>query len=529
MFMVLFVIGFCSVFGAVDNVAVLNAMPGILTDPAQAWDWYDMQVLYNLYDPLVYPTPEGSIRPHVALSWEPVDGDLAHWKFTIMAGYLFHDGTELTAEDVAWSMNRIKAMGGGGVMGDVTATATDFYTVDFVLGVPNAVFPETLTQFFILNKDLLMENLADGNYGENGDYGNAWLQENDAGSGPYMMTLNSPGDRLDAARFEEYFLGWPGTDNPDEVPIDQLIFKEESQFSTLLLLLKSGGLDLECDGGWSLPQLEEIDKTEGLRLNYVWSEDTTVFINTTRPPTDDEHFRKAILYAYDYEAVVEPYLPFGAGEGGTYLSRMPGFVPIEPQPRKKDLDKAREELALSKYADKLDEIPPIIAHFCAGLQNEEDVFLQLQADLDELGIKVEVAGPPWSQYGSEAATAEGTPHLTIWVFAPQYPTPDFYTYGMYHGPNWIYSAHWYFEDEEILQLLEQTRATLKFEDRIPLYEQVQPMIASHALAFFPYERQKAFPSQAYLVGPFEVTEMVGPNVNMRNWRINLKLKEELRG
>jgi peptide/nickel transport system substrate-binding protein len=528
-------VGFCSLVSAeriVENVAVINGYPVIFADPAVAMDWYDAQVMYNLYSPLVYPTPEGTIRPHLAESWEPVDGKLDHWRFYLRQGVKFHDGSELTAEDVAFSMNRLMAMGKGysGTMGKVVATVVDKYVVDFILEKPNAVFPETLTLFWPLNKELVLENLGPGDYGEFGDYGEEWLRTHDAGTGPYMMVSHSPGERLEAVRFEDYFLGWEDDYwGPDEVPIERLIFIMEVEYTTLMMLLKGGQLDLEANAGWTLTQLQEIIDTEGMHLDYVWSQDLTVWMNTKRPPTDDLHFRKAILYAYDYEAILEKYAPFGAREAGIYLSKMPGFIDIPPQPRRQDLQKAREELALSKYADKLDEVT-VTFHYCAGLAFEEEIGLQLQADLAQLGIKVEVTGPPWPQYSASTYDPATTPNLTIFLFAPQYPTPDFYMYYMYHPDvvGGIFAAHWY-ADEEIGRLIDQSRATLDFEERVEIYRQLQEKIAALALAFYPYEKPTPFASQDYLIGPKETYEMVGPNINMHNWRINLKLKEKLRG
>jgi len=51
---------------ATDNVAVINGYPVITADPATASDWYDTEAMYNLYSPMVYPTPDGSVRAHLA-------------------------------------------------------------------------------------------------------------------------------------------------------------------------------------------------------------------------------------------------------------------------------------------------------------------------------------------------------------------------------------------------------------------------------------------------------------------------------
>ncbi len=523
------------VWGAVENVVVINGYPVITSDPATASDWYDTEAMYNLYSPLVYPAPEGGVRAHLATSWAPVDGDFTHWRFTLREGVKFHSGYEMTAEDVAFSMTRFITMGRGnsGPLGQVTAEAVDRYTVDFFLDKPSAIFPDTLALFFVVEKDLVLANIkTPGSYGDLGDYGEDWLATHDAGSGPYMMTNHIPGQRLDATRFVDYFEGWSDEGwGPNEVPIERLVFIMETDYTTLMTLLKSGDLDLEINGGWTLPQLEEIGEDPGLDLDIVWAQNVTVWMNSKVPPTDDEHFRKAILYAFDYESIVGPWEAFGNGETGILLPNMPGYVAIEPQPRAQNLERARQELALSKYADSLDSVTAVF-HFCGGLDFEEDVGLQLQADMAQLGVTVEVAGPPWPEYSAECSSPETTPNMTIFLFAPQAaPTHDYYTYSMFApgGLGWIFEAHWYFDDPEIISLLDQTRAETDPVARLALYEQLQPLIADHALAFYPYQKPTLFAHQAYIAGPKETIVFVGPSENMRNWRINLQLKEELRG
>lgn len=517
---------------AAENVVVVNAYPVIWADPAVGSDWYDTEVIYNLYDPLVYPTPEGTVRPHLAVAWEAVEGNLAHWRFQLRRGVKFHDGSEMDAEDVAWSMNRFITMGRGnsGPLGKVKAEVVDRYTVDFFLEKPNALFPELLCLFFPVNKEQVLAHIQPGPYGEFGDYGEEWLSTHDAGTGPYMMVTHIPGQRLEAVRFPDYFLGWDDPHwKPEEVPIERVIFIMETDYTTLMTLLQAGDLDLEWNGGWTLPQLLEIQKNPRFRVEHVWGQNLTVWLNTKKPPTDDEHFRKAILYAFDYEAIIEPYLPLGYTETGVLPYGMPGYVSVEPQPRVQNLARARQELALSKYANRLQEVK-VEFHYCGGLAFEEEIGLQLQADLAKLGVKVEVVGPPWPQYSAECASPGTTPNMTIFLFAPQvFPPHDYYTYCMYHplGLGWIFSAHWYFEDPKILELLEQTRAMLDFEDRLQIYKQLQPMIVEHALALFPYYKPTPFVCQAYIAGPKEKIPMVGPSESLYFWRINLKLKEQM--
>jgi peptide/nickel transport system substrate-binding protein len=508
---------------AAENVAVINGMPVILADPALAMDWYDTQAVYNLYSPLIYPAPDGTLRPHLAEKWEAVDGKMDHWRFTLRQGVKFHDGSELTAEDVAFSMQRLLAIGKGysGTVGKVTAQVVSKYVVDLILDKPNAIFPNTLTLFWPLSKKLVLENKAAGDYGEFGDYGQQWLADHDAGTGPYTMISHKPGERLDAGRYRDYFLGWEDW-GQNQVPIEKLIFIMNSETSTLMMMLNSKQLDLEANGGFSRKTLQEILNTKSLKLHPIWSQDWTIWLNTAKPPTDDVHFRRALQYAFNYDAIMNEYKPFGATEAGVYSSGLPGYVKIPPQPRKQDLEKARQELALSKY--KPGDVT-VVFHYCAGLEAEEEIGLQLQADLAKLGIKMEIAGPPWPQYSAECGAPDTTPNMTIFIFPVVYPSPDSFLFYMYHPDNigGIYSAHWY-KDAEIGALIDKARNTLDFDARTAIYVQLQQKISSLALALYPYEIPAQFTSQLYMIGPKEKFPIVGPTVNMHNWRIDLTKK-----
>jgi hypothetical protein len=71
-------VGFGCMLGAfaTDNVAVINGYPVITADPATASDWYDTEAMYNVYSPIVYPTPEDRCVLTLATSWQAVGGDL---------------------------------------------------------------------------------------------------------------------------------------------------------------------------------------------------------------------------------------------------------------------------------------------------------------------------------------------------------------------------------------------------------------------------------------------------------------------
>ena len=512
-----------------DSIAVITGFPTILPDPGVAVDWYDSHACYNLYDPLVYPSSDGGIRSHIATAWWPVDDNPKIWRFRIREGIRFHDGTELGPEDVAFSMERFMALGSGysGTIGKVIRTeVVGVDEVEFELEIASVVFPETLPNFWIVNKDLVLANIADGNYGDLGDYGQDWLLTNDAGSGPYIMTEHEVNDRLKAVRFEDYFLGWGDPDGvygSNAVPVDNVVFLFVTEPGTATAMMRARQIDVSTVW-WANETMTELDRIEGIDIQYFPSAVISIHLNTTEAPTDDIHFRRAMAYALDYEAI-ESIFPYSESGAPTLLS-LPGYNQ-DMQLIRRDLDKARAELALSKY-DPADA--QVVIHWCAGVDAEALIIMQMQANLAEIGITAEVSPVPWMALSSESGNPETTPTGAIQMVTPTYPSADTYLYYMYHPDvlGGVFAGHWLL-DEEIGRLLDESRLTVDQETRMGLYEEIQERIVSLVPIIYPVNAKQPHPIQDYLIGPSETFEMVGPNVSMWYYRIDLDRKAELLG
>jgi len=509
----------------VEKIAVINGMPVILADPASVVDWYDAQAAYNLYSTLVYPTAAGKLRPHLALDWEAVDGDLSVWRFSLRQGVKFHDGSEVRAEDVAFSMERFMALekGFSGTLGKVLSTTiVGEYEVVFELEASSRVFPETLVNFWVLNKDLVLKNIQPGEHGENGDYGEEWLTTHDAGSGPYVMTSHEVGDSLTAERFEDYFLGWDSF-GPNSEPIDKLLFRMVTEPGTALVLMKARQLDVGTNW-WAKETMDQLAATEGIDIKYFPPEVIPIWLNTRRSPTDDIHFRRAMAYAFDYDAIRGQFP--SSDLGAPIISAFPGYKEDLALPYR-DLDKAKQELALSKYAP--DEVAVTI-NWVTGVEAEARIILQLQANLAEIGIKAEISPLPWTKLAADVANAELAPHGSIFMFPPVYPSADFFLHYMYHPQltGGVYAGHW-LADEQLGALIDQSRVASDYEEMIRLYEQIQERVVSLVLAIYAVEAPQPHPIQDYLIGPREIYPMVGPNIDMHNYRIDMQRKQELLG
>jgi peptide/nickel transport system substrate-binding protein len=103
----------------------------------------------NMYEPLVMYDQKGDIHPWLAESWTP-NADSSEWTFKLRQGVKFHDGKELTADDVVWSAKHIMdpkngAAGQGQLSSNVSdVVALDKYTVKFTSPGPRGLLPEIL-------------------------------------------------------------------------------------------------------------------------------------------------------------------------------------------------------------------------------------------------------------------------------------------------------------------------------------------------------------------------------------------------
>lgn len=159
-------------------------------DPAVGNDFSSSTSLANIYDTLVFPNAEAGVDPWLAESWDISDDGLTY-TFHLRKGVKFHDGSELLASDVVYSYNRLQTVGEGYaylITGVESVKAVDDYTVEFKLEHPSGLFVPSLVRLYVANEDLVRENtLAEGPYGDEGDYGKEWLLTHDAGSGPYRV------------------------------------------------------------------------------------------------------------------------------------------------------------------------------------------------------------------------------------------------------------------------------------------------------------------------------------------------------
>ena len=256
-------------------------------DPAVGNDFSSSTSLANIYDTLIFPNAEGGVDPWLAESWDVSDDGLTY-TFHLREGVKFHDGSELLASDVAYSYERFQTIGEGFayLVSGAEVTAPDDYTVEFTLERPSGLFVPSLVRLYIANEDLVRENtLAEGPYGDEGDYGREWLLTHDAGSGPYKVVEFPLEEYLLMEKFEEW---WNADAFHPNAP-DDVRFIATTETATVRALMDDG--DLEITDQWqTIEALEALEAMGGVSTR-AFSTMTSFYymMNTRKPPLDDVH------------------------------------------------------------------------------------------------------------------------------------------------------------------------------------------------------------------------------------------------
>ena len=283
-----------------DDVATL--------DPAIGYDWQNWSMIKSLFDGLMdYVPGTTELRPGLAESYEISDDGLTY-TFTLRPGVTFHNGREMTAEDVKYSLDRVTdpetqspgagffaaidgfdAVSAGEAEGLSGVTVVDPQTVEITLSRPDATFLHVMA----LNFASIVPQEAVEEFGP--DFG-----KNPVGTGAFKLGEWTIGQRLVFAKNEDYWR--------EGVPyLDGVTFEVGQEPIVALLRLQNGEVDVPGDG---IPpakfqevmadpaQAERVVEGGQLHTGYI-----TLNVNT--PPFDQLAVREAVNMAIDKERIVQ--------------------------------------------------------------------------------------------------------------------------------------------------------------------------------------------------------------------------------
>jgi peptide/nickel transport system substrate-binding protein len=461
------------------------AQPGVLVtgdnlptnlDPHQIFDVPMMLYSLNAYDNLYrYQGNPPELKPWLAQS-HTVSEDGKTWEFKIRPDAKFHDGSEVTAEDVVYSFRRVLAIGKAPsgafkpVLKPDNVTAPDKHTVRFVLDQAYAPFLSAVPIVMIVNPRAVKANES------NNDWAATWLASNAAGSGAYKLDAATyrPLERVDLKRNPDHFLGW--SDNPKAPETVQILPTRET--STRVLALLQGSVDM-TDSYLPTDQVERIQKSKGVHIEKHTSMRVfTLRMNNTKPPLDNVNARKCFAHAFNYGGFIQEILK-------GYAERNPAPMPNNLWGYPKDVVAYDYDLKKAKaFCDKAkaEGAPigrPIQIHIQSQLEQTNQAAQLLQSDLAQIGINLKIVSDTWANITTNTAKPESTPDLWVHWVSTYFVDPENWVGQMYdsqfHG-TWKASA-WY-KNPKVDELLRKARVTIGQEERKPLYEEATRLIVA---------------------------------------------------
>jgi len=469
-------------------------------DPAVGNDYTQFAANINMYDDLLTQQPNGAVLPNLAYKWT-TSADGLTWVFDINSTVKFHNGDPLTAADVVWSMQRELAVNQGfawlwtTVLTPSSVTALNSTAVQFVLNKPYAPFFGSLSLFFVVDKNLVMQHLTNATASNpNGDWGVGWLTTNDAGSGPYMLQTWQRDVTLTLTRYAGYWKGWAS--NPD--PYQTVVYQVITSDATVLSLAKSGQLQV-------VGQYVAVPTYQSLKsMGWTWGiyPSANIFdlkMNLQSPPLNNIYLRKAISYAFNYSAI--PVILPGAVQSqgpvaNSYQYHDPNVFTYSYNPTAAKAMFAQSGLQASSVT--------LTIVYVSGNTPEQQIALEFQKDMQQvLGITVNIQPQTWQTITQLAAHPNTTPQITEVYYDPLYPDTDSYFYPQYDtvsNGTWI-SMEW-MNNATINGLIAQERATTDAAQRQQIFYQLQNDIVSIAPDVFVFN-QPYYSARAPTVGGYQ--------------------------
>lgn len=475
------------------EVAVAEPVPSL--DIQRAITPGIVDILINVVEPLVLKDFGGENLPGLASSWEVSDDGLTY-TFHLLEGVKFHDGTDMTAEDVVASLQRMKAVSGTSWETEDMESfeVVDEYTVQLNMSRPFTGLIDRLATapsgWGIMPSEIAEE------VGEDELTGDQVI-----GTGPYRLASFVPQQSWTLERFDDYhgqFEGEPSHKAGERgAYLDTIRITRVSEAATRLSGLLAGDYDLVA--GLSADDLPVLENQPGYSTNIIpgalgWY----LKFNSIEGPFADETLRRAVRSAIRPEEIMA-----GFGDPRTWeLNLYPRFHPTSPYNLDineeyyypEDVELGRALVEQSDYDGE-----PIRVIASRDLAGWYIPAIGIAPMMEEIGLNVELITV------DRAAQLDMTADTTNWEMKTSYSTPIRRAGVMgFHGrhrpgPRWSWSdaEHQYYE-EVLFRDANRTEEALERLAEIELERAGQIWLGHSAMLQGAREGVEGLPNSHYL-------------------------------
>ena len=484
------------IFAAGSNIHTL--------DPHFAYDTLSTAACRLIYDGLLDYDYEGNMIPSLAAELPEISDGGRVFRFKLRDGIKFHNGREITAEDVSWSLHRLlsESVGSPGYpffksivgaqqyhAGEVERiqgiVVIDEKTIEIQLDEADQTFLNALAMPFAY--PIAKEHVEKLEAEEGRDA----VGRHPVGAGPFKFSRWERGVQVELERFEDY---WAPAARPD-----RMVFLENISADVASARFRNGDLDilyrpskvhrlfLRESEAWA-PYLAEAPSASLFALG----------LNCELPPFDNVHIRRAVAFALDRSKLEK--LDPGQVIAATQILP-PMLAPYDPElPTKQrfDLARAKEEMRLAGFPDGLSE--PITL-WVRG-ESEVRVAQLFQQDLKAIGIEIELKMVSFATYLKET----GKPRVAQAAFTgwhQDFPDPSNFMDILFHSRS-IHPENSenrsFYRNPKLDEILDRARPEIDREKRLALYAEANAILADEAPWAFLYYPVDMFAWQPYVKG-----------------------------
>ncbi len=455
----------------------------LFLDPVLTDANVDIWVMNNLYDTLLSPTKDGlNIEPGLATKWEFADGGKT-LKLTLRQGVKFADGSDLTAADVKWSLDRARDPKAGAWSSLIASIAGVEATGDTVTLTLKAPDPTILPALATFNTSIMPQKLFEAAAGSTPEEKAKAFAEKPVGTGPFILGAWQRGVSMTLRRNPHY---WKQGEDGKALPyLDTLVFPVIPDDSTRLLKLKAG----EVDGVELVPysRVKELQADANLRMELFPSTRVaylTMFCGPTLKdgspnPLSNEKVRQALNYAVNKDAVIGITTQ---GIGKPMRSYMSSTTPLfhGQELYKADMAKAR---ALLKEAGFEKGFETSI-YSLSGNGDDQNNLAIVQQMWGQLGVKLRI--DPVDNATRTARYREENFSMRTAAWTNDISDPSQITSYFAYYPN-IHSLHSQWRDDRVDALYVKGQSEMDPKARAADYKEIQERYNASAPIIYLYE------------------------------------------
>ncbi|WP_294704436.1 ABC transporter substrate-binding protein [uncultured Fusobacterium sp.] len=418
-------------------------------DPQKSIDTISNKSITLIYDTLLDLDENLNLKPCLAERWERLDE--YNTVFYLKKGVKFHNGEELKAEDVKFTLERAAVSPQTLYLFNPIekVTVLDDYTVKITTKTPFGALLNNLAtvQSGIVSKKAVLE------YGD--DYTN-----HPVGTGQYKLKEWIPGSKITFEKFDDSFLGKPN--------FNEVTYLTIPEVSNRMISLETGEVDIAFDIG--IMDKIAIENNKNLELIEVESPALLYLgFDQTNPKYQNKKLREAIAYAIDNQTFVDVVFKGSAVAGDSPLPKASPAYNSEVKRYDQNIEKAKQLLVEAGYPNGLD-----IELWCMDDGPRVDMCVIIQDQLKKIGINVEIKVFEFGSYVSKTALPNKELYFLSWNSSGD---GDVALYPLFHSSQHGSSGNRsFYTNKKVDELLDKARTSVDETERTILYKEVQDIL-----------------------------------------------------